>query len=110
MELVIHRARPLKWNRLQQATDRVLGPLPHQPEGRWVDHKADDAWQVVARDAHPTPGFRPTILMNGKEPTGLHLVSDEEARAAWARERPGIVSGPSPLWPSRVPFRRERWW
>ena len=69
----------------------------------WISdgEQALHAWFHRACFSGSRIGFRRTIVMNGEEPTGLHLVLEEEAeeaRAAWAQE-----------WPSRVPFHGDRW-
>ena len=113
-ELIIEMTRPIKWHGLQQTADRVLGPVVELgvPERRWSEHQVGDSWQRIAEAAHPTPGYRNTVLLNGQTPTGEHLMSDEDVgrceaaalgRACASAHRSGeVASAPLEKLPSLV--------
>ena len=93
------------WRRLQQTTNIVLGPVAELgvPEGRWVNDKDNEPWEIIAAAAHPTPGFRNQILLNGQQPTGEHLLTDEQAMQHLCSQRSEVAAAVA-RWPRRAHF------
>ena len=109
-ELIIEMTRPIKWHGLQQTADRVLGPVVELgvPERRWSEHQVGDSWQRIAEAAHPTPGYRNTVLLNGQTPTGEHLMSDEDVKQQLVAERAQVRTEVA-KWPRRPWKNPPRW-